>query len=416
MKHRLLFSFFFLPIFLFAQQTEFKGKIIDAASLLPMPYVNVGIQSKAIGTVTNLDGYFRFSLADTNSTDSIVCTHIGYQTLTLGLDAFQKDTLILQMSPSVIALDEVKIYPLSPEEILTKVIENIPYNYPSEIENYQLFFREWISSNLNGFLREGAFSYNNQSYHNNLEALVRNYPIQLKKGRQYNYIVEEEVKQVVGVGVGPYGCVNHDIIKTIPPQLHPNTHKWFDYHIKGLLHQDTTSFYVIEYLPKKKTKERVNAGTLYINANNYALVKTETYIPEHTKKYYRPNLIGRMLMKTMGISYTIENVKEITLYQYNAGKYRPSYTQIDGYVKVKRPKKNQYFDLTINSQMSFVKTDSDSTNWIQQEERFNGSGFENVTGTYASSYWNNYQIIEPSESLRQILDKIRIHAEQQKKE
>ncbi|MEL7118022.1 MAG: carboxypeptidase-like regulatory domain-containing protein [Bacteroidota bacterium] len=74
---------FILPLFIFlscglaAQDYQIKGKIIDAKSNAPIPFVNLGIETKAIGTVSDENG--KFTLIFDNLNDEVAISSIGYK-------------------------------------------------------------------------------------------------------------------------------------------------------------------------------------------------------------------------------------------------------------------------------------------------------------------------------------------------
>lgn len=55
---KILFIILILPVALFAQRATLKGKIVDAVSNEPLPFVNVIVSGTTIGTTTDLDGNF----------------------------------------------------------------------------------------------------------------------------------------------------------------------------------------------------------------------------------------------------------------------------------------------------------------------------------------------------------------------
>ena len=55
---KILFIILILPVVVFAQKATLKGKIVDAVSNEPLPFVNVIVSGTTIGTTTDLDGNF----------------------------------------------------------------------------------------------------------------------------------------------------------------------------------------------------------------------------------------------------------------------------------------------------------------------------------------------------------------------
>ena len=62
----------------------FAGKIIDARTSEPLPFVNVAIRANRTGTQGNVDGYFTLLKVPTDTT-TLILSYIGYITTTIKL-------------------------------------------------------------------------------------------------------------------------------------------------------------------------------------------------------------------------------------------------------------------------------------------------------------------------------------------
>ena len=105
--------FLVFPMLMWAQYT-YKGKVVDVKTNRPIDYVNIGIIGKSLGTVSSDDGSFelQFTQTDLSSTDSILFSRIGYESLKLATADFveqikKNDTLRLRESTT--ELNEVVV-------------------------------------------------------------------------------------------------------------------------------------------------------------------------------------------------------------------------------------------------------------------------------------------------------------------
>ena len=65
-----------------AQEKLLSGVITDAENNRPLPYVNIGISDKSVGTVSNEKGEFRLKLpSNVRGNDTLVFSYIGYDTV-----------------------------------------------------------------------------------------------------------------------------------------------------------------------------------------------------------------------------------------------------------------------------------------------------------------------------------------------
>jgi hypothetical protein len=93
-------------------QIDYNGQILDAETQEPLPYVNIGIVGKGVGTVTDEEGLFYLAI-DTSKfegADMIQISSLGYATVAISIDQITsrtKEFPRILMRPSDIQLDEV---------------------------------------------------------------------------------------------------------------------------------------------------------------------------------------------------------------------------------------------------------------------------------------------------------------------
>ena len=92
-------------------QTEYAGSIIDAKTGQPIPFVNVGVVGRSIGTVSDVEGTFLLELPPQrlSDTDLIRISSLGYEPVVLPFSRFrqQKDSLVFRLQEQPISLQEV---------------------------------------------------------------------------------------------------------------------------------------------------------------------------------------------------------------------------------------------------------------------------------------------------------------------
>lgn len=105
MKYLLILLF--LPVCVFAQ-IKIEGKIIDAVTKQPIPYVNLESFRYKTGTQSNQDGEFVLELSQTKTLDTLKVSSIGYQDKYL-TNVQSANEILLELKPATIALEEVII-------------------------------------------------------------------------------------------------------------------------------------------------------------------------------------------------------------------------------------------------------------------------------------------------------------------
>ncbi|MBT4312955.1 MAG: carboxypeptidase-like regulatory domain-containing protein [Flavobacteriaceae bacterium] len=98
--------FFVLPIW---AQTSLIGQVLDSATKEPIPYVNIGVLNKNIGTVSDDEDYFQFEVnAQQNGKDTLRFSMIGFESKTYILsDYLKQNPLEIYLSEETTALEEV---------------------------------------------------------------------------------------------------------------------------------------------------------------------------------------------------------------------------------------------------------------------------------------------------------------------
>ena len=108
-----LVLFFALYYAGFAQR-DYKGQTVDAKTGEPVPYVNIGIVDKGVGTVSDEDGVFHLPM-DTSvfgEGDAIQVSCLGYETIRIPVSEIEfqyNEYPKLMLNPIEISLDEVVV-------------------------------------------------------------------------------------------------------------------------------------------------------------------------------------------------------------------------------------------------------------------------------------------------------------------
>jgi len=145
MKHLFLLMMLFLSLGFSCQAQEeqiLKGRVLDDETQTPLPYSNILVLHKNIGTISNEKGDFSLDITELSATDTLSFQYIGYKTkkLVLGnLDSISNITL----KENLINLSEVFVFgnPLDAKTIIKKIIENKDRNYKPRITKAQSFIR-----------------------------------------------------------------------------------------------------------------------------------------------------------------------------------------------------------------------------------------------------------------------------------
>lgn len=97
--------------------TKIYGRITDASTGEPIPYVNVFLNSTTIGSATDLNGYYKIDKVPYGSFVLII-SHIGYKLESKPLNIFNSRAIELnvELKPRVLQTKDVDVTAVDPEE------------------------------------------------------------------------------------------------------------------------------------------------------------------------------------------------------------------------------------------------------------------------------------------------------------
>lgn len=105
----------------FSQVTKLRGKVVDAKTQEPLPFVNIAFKGTTIGTTTDFDG--NYFLETRTPTDSLFVSFVGYKERVYKIQKGIFQTLNIELHSETVALNEIKVVPgENPAHILLRKI------------------------------------------------------------------------------------------------------------------------------------------------------------------------------------------------------------------------------------------------------------------------------------------------------
>ncbi|HYG17530.1 MAG TPA: DUF5686 family protein, partial [Ohtaekwangia sp.] len=119
------------------QPTIIKGKVTDAATGDPLPYVNIILRGTTAGATTDFDG--NYTIKTNLLSDSIIVSYIGYTTRSKSFVQGTTQTINFQLEESAMSLQEVVVeFGENPAyEILRRVVKNKNINDKKKLTAYE---------------------------------------------------------------------------------------------------------------------------------------------------------------------------------------------------------------------------------------------------------------------------------------
>ena len=152
MKHHILFMYkkiFLLSALLAtvfslqAQDIVLKGKITDAKTKEPLPYVLLRVGGTMSCSQTNLDGEYNMKLSKAQANEKIIFYYAGYHTDTIAVSKLRKQKNVTMRKLSVTLASVTISEYTKPSKLMEEVVRRIPDNYWCDTMVGTFFFRHY---------------------------------------------------------------------------------------------------------------------------------------------------------------------------------------------------------------------------------------------------------------------------------
>lgn len=380
---------------------QLYGIVLDAHTGSPLPYANIGVLGKMIGTTSNKDGRFHLNYSSSDFSDTVKISFIGYKNKTVILNDSAAKYAEIPLPPDFISLQEVIIRSSDPKYLVLSAIQKFPENYMQQPANYTAFYRESVKKNRNYMIYlESMLDIYKTSYHKNT---FDSDAARMVKGRKI-YDVNKLDTVSFRLQGGVEGCLLLDVVHNKPDFLLEELFPLYNFSLQNMNTYNDLPVYVIHCSLKKAMNEPLTEGTLYINARDLAIIRCEFYYPEHIVASLSSRFIRQKSAKTKAsptlLSYEVN-------YQNLNGKYYLSHSH--GHLKFKVKNKKRLFANTfeINFEMATTEVDTTNVHKIKRNERLKPDVIlSKEMGNYDASYWGKNSFLEPEEDIKDALMRI----------
>ena len=407
----LLLSFLcFKPFCSWCQHTEIRGKILDKETHEVVPFSTISLKDASIGTCSNSRGEFIFHYPENLKNGELTIKCIGYKTNSIKIDSFKSEEIAqIYIEPELYEIPEVNIGPNQPTatDIVKLVIRNMHKNYQRSPYYMEGFLRDKVFNlydNKNVRLTESAIEIVKKEFGGeNTADRVKIFEIR----NSYNYsnlgsLWKEKLTQTF------WGYSTDNPLYNVLQYKDFTDSKELKELLKNELYSTTISGYTmfdgkpvviidikeefVKYLfMKTSARNMYSLIKLYVDTENYAMLKTEKYtiakllkekLPKDFKMYFKNDTIGTLAVKQ---------------YEEIEGQYYLKYAGYFGRIHDQPDKsemgKTLYFnetELLINK----VITDKKDFDRIKHRDLLEKeTPLWDMKYVYDPSFWKNYNIL-----------------------
>ncbi|QIK53837.1 carboxypeptidase-like regulatory domain-containing protein [Dysgonomonas sp. HDW5B] len=380
-----------------------SGVIKDKKSKKKLEYVNVSVPGTGIGTVTNEDGEFLIKINDSIDAKSIEISHMGYSNYRLPIDKRTTTGVEILLNANVNLLNEVVVESMEPLDLVRKAIQRIGNNYCPEANLMTGFYRETIKKGRNYInISEAVIDIYKTAY---TEEGVKQDRVQIEKGRKLLSQKSGDTLAVKLIG-GPNLSVYLDIAKNPELLLDKETLSCYKFKMEESVMIDERPHFVVSFAPQVNLPYALYYGKLYIDKQSIAFTRAEFSLSMDDKNKATQAILKK---KPYNLRFKPEEVTFLVNYKLRDGISYLNYIRSEFRFKCDWKRRLFSTNYSIISEMVVTSGKVGNVDNIPAKLSFKQSQSlsDNVSSFRDANFWEDYNIIEPSESLESAVNKLK---------
>ncbi|MDP1620781.1 MAG: carboxypeptidase-like regulatory domain-containing protein [Bacteroidales bacterium] len=401
------------------QMISLSGIVLDSLTGNGLPFAQISVQHSTVGTVTNDEGYFILDVPVSMKQDTLLVAFMGYGTMKHLVSGSAGNSIRYSLIPGAMQLAEVEIVALSSEEVIRRVVANIPENYGRDSLILTAFIRsqKFVGGKLSEYteaiiedLKTGYNLYDRKE--EKTKSRQSNVPL-LLKGRVISDTSLVNSIGELGKSAGCLGCnFIHDFVEFYHNTvLDEKMFRNYSFKMEELIKPEGGKIYRIWFDQKKGVKETLWRGELIINGADFALLKI-TQKPSYQafdyyekKKYRRPYSIRNI----SGWYQEMPIMEWTTTYAARNGTYYLNTIRIENWLTFINPSTNQKLKYAHKNEVVVTGATRDPEklrHFIGDKSIGMDQRWDQVVGKGDEHFWAGYNYLPIEEKLRDSLKKL----------
>lgn len=381
-----------------AQKTTVNGSVVDSATGQAIEGANV--TAEGLSVVTNGDGYF--VLKSDAKIETIAVSHVGYRLKRVSVDGLSAENQKIRLEPMAIQLREVLVVADHPRELVNAAIRKIPQNYSPVPELYRCFYRETAMKRQHYIcVAEGVVDMYKTSYQkgNGRDGVA------ISKGRRLLSPKRSDTLSVKVLG-GPVAPVQLDVVKNTDFLLNSEELDHYELKMEVPTSIGDRSQYVISLTPRVKLPYALHFGKLYIDRETLAFTRVELTLDMSDRQKATDVML---IKKPLGVRFKPKEMSLLVDYRQGAdGLSRISYIRTT--LRFNCDWKRKLFSTSFATfcELAVISSTNRDVQPIRGRETFDqrDAFFDKVDYFRDPDFWQDYNIIEPTESLDKAVQRL----------
>lgn len=289
-----------------------QGIVMDSESGELLPYTNILIEKAGTGTITNTNGEFDFKIQGRYAGSEVLFSFLGYEHKNLEIPNADNNKLVIKLQAKPYTLNDVYVLPEGSDavDIVKRAVKNIKRNYARTTTQMEAFYRNTnYRDTVASQLIEAALLIEDKGITKPPET-TRIQILEIRKS--INYLVPLDLKQELFVSAMNKVFGHRNILyRSYSNGVRNYKVKWwyspitdyenFIYEFAGFEWLDSVKIYKIKFIYNvlwpdgtraSENKNAENAGYIYINSKDWAILKTESWMKffgQHSRKFSNKN-------------------------------------------------------------------------------------------------------------------------------
>ncbi|MDX9781557.1 MAG: carboxypeptidase-like regulatory domain-containing protein [Bacteroidales bacterium] len=379
-----------------------SGVVKEKSSSKRLEYAVVALKGSNVGTIANSKGEFTIKIKEGSRAKAIVFSHLGYSNFVLPLDGQDKNDLEISLEPKMSQLDPATVLGMDGRAIVEIAIERVVNNYPTTKNTLSGFYRETVKKR--------------RSYINVSEAVVEMYKtpyfdgierdaVQIYKGRK---LVSPDPKDTLMVKLlgGPNLSIYLDVVKNPDLILSYENLDMYSFVVGESVMIGERPHHVVSFHPRVIMPFALYTGKLFIDKETFTFSRAEFSLNMNDKNKATQAILKK---KPFGLQFKPEGVAFTVTYRQEGGLALLHYLRSE--INFKCDWKKRLFSTSYSIVSETVITDSnpEDVQRISGKVAFkdNQSLSDKVTNFLDEDFWEDFNIIQPEESLENAVEKLR---------
>ena len=383
------------------------GKVMDQGAGDPLHYASVNLSGTSITNVSNAEGIFSLKIPSGTPADAfLLVSHLGYRTISLPISNFEGSSIrhpvLVSLPPVSLMLDPAIVHAVDPEAIFAAAFYRIKDNYPQAHVGMTAFYREMIRRGSGKYLalNEAVVDIDKASY-GGIQADRSG----IYKGRgSLNYDRSDSL--IINFQGGITTALEIDMVKNpFVGATFDESLKVYDFTLEPSVIIDGKSFYVVKFDQKPHVEEILFNGKVYIESESLAIGRLEFSMNSEGREEEASHAF--VIKRPPQTTFYVTGTQYIVNYREDGGLWYFDYCRMDLGLATRRKGtlfRNYY---TVTGEMAVTNRSSKPIS-IDPAHRvkFRDILSQKVTDFTDDNFWEDYNIIEPDQSIESAIKKI----------